>query len=495
MKIPSFLSSRYAVSSIIATVLMLMITTSLSGLAYLYISGTLTRKTAQSFSIISTYKDTVTIQNDGTLPLSSLTATVDGNDVPIAVVPNIGGSVGYWSFNDQNNPTADNSGNGNDGSLSAPNLATNPQFDGVSNFNIWYSQPDFVFGTGSNGIASGWESYIYSTGSAEYAIDNTDYTISTSSQAVKVISNVGGIGVRSNDDISFDETQVYVISVWVKSDVPGTNFNIYVGDPSNPEQNFVLTTTWQQYIFSYTPSVSGSYRVYLRSMSGVGYQFRLDNAQITLGPIWTSGKFGNALEFDGIDDYVKVDHATNLQFGLGDFSLEAWFKSSDTTTDKTIIRKDGNGYYYFTLRSSGELQIVVYKSPNDATVGYDADYNDGEWHHAVAVADRDENLHLYVDDSEVGTPAPMGLVGNINPTNPLYIGARSPTQQFFNGTIDEVRIFSRALSPEEISSLYSGLVSAGQIATVKFLTPLTAGTHTIRLCTPGACQGSYLTIL
>ena len=65
----------------------------------------------------------------------------------------------------------------------------------------------------------------------------------------------------------------------------------------------------------------------------------------------------------------------------------------------------------------------------------------------------------------------------------------------FSGILDEVRIYNRALGEDEVRQVYSGLVSAGQIATVKFITSMDAGTHIVRLCTPSACQTGYLTII
>jgi flagellin-like protein len=105
-----------AISSIIATVLMLMIVIALGGTAYFFVSGTFSGKTAESFTIIDVYNDTIIISNAGTETISSITATMDGSPAPIAVTPNIGGLVGYWSFNDGAGLIAtDTSGSANHG--------------------------------------------------------------------------------------------------------------------------------------------------------------------------------------------------------------------------------------------------------------------------------------------------------------------------------------------------------------------------------------------
>jgi len=76
---------RKGISSVIATVLMLAIVIALVGIAWMFVSGVFTATTATAFSIVDSYQDTVTIKNDGNVPITSLTATVDGISVYIDV--------------------------------------------------------------------------------------------------------------------------------------------------------------------------------------------------------------------------------------------------------------------------------------------------------------------------------------------------------------------------------------------------------------------------
>ncbi|MBI4010442.1 MAG: LamG domain-containing protein [Candidatus Aenigmarchaeota archaeon] len=113
-----------AISTVIGTLLMLVITIGLFGFSYSYIYGVFTSKTSETFSVVDSLNDAVTISNDGTSVIINIKATLDGNSVPIAVVPNIQGLVGYWSFNEGSGTiTNDNSGNKNIGTLrpSCPN--------------------------------------------------------------------------------------------------------------------------------------------------------------------------------------------------------------------------------------------------------------------------------------------------------------------------------------------------------------------------------------
>lgn len=108
-----------AISTIIATVLLLMITIALVGTAYLYISGTLTGKVSNAFSILGSYGDTITIRNDGTDSITAFTRiTIDNNQANYLVIKQDTSLAGYWRFDELNRTTAtDSSGKGNQGTF------------------------------------------------------------------------------------------------------------------------------------------------------------------------------------------------------------------------------------------------------------------------------------------------------------------------------------------------------------------------------------------
>ncbi|MEM5814143.1 MAG: LamG-like jellyroll fold domain-containing protein, partial [Candidatus Aenigmatarchaeota archaeon] len=184
------------ISTVIASVLMLMIVIALAGTAYLYISGTFTSKTATTFEIIESVNDTVTIRNSGTEAITNIKATLDGGDVNIAVVPNIQGLVGYWSFNEgSGSTTADNSGNGNVGTL--------------------FNNPTWVDGK---------------FGKALSFDGSNDYVEVPDSQSLRISS--------------------YSVAVWIKPQVdddywtgivgkPGRNFNIWLGESNDPNGGYI----------------------------------------------------------------------------------------------------------------------------------------------------------------------------------------------------------------------------------------------------------------
>ncbi|MEM5829117.1 MAG: DUF2341 domain-containing protein, partial [Candidatus Aenigmatarchaeota archaeon] len=172
------------------------------------------------------------------------------------------------------------------------------------------------------------------------------------------------------------------------------------------------------------------------------------------GPTWVDGKFGKALQFDGVDDYVNLTNNPIYDLGLGSFTVTFWMRPlNQPNLYPRILEKGGwqNNGWSIQLSSSSN-QIRFFYGSSSGWSGYFApsiSYNVGEWIFVAVVVDKDNN---------VGKSYKNGvLIGNLtlptyysNPTATLYLG----TPGYFNGTIDEVRIYNRALSEEEIRALY-----------------------------------------
>jgi len=179
---------------------------------------------------------------------------------------------------------------------------------------------------------------------------------------------------------------------------------------------------------------------------------------------WVSGKFGNALSFDGANDYVNCGAAVDNTIATG-ATLEAWIKPAVQkhggiiSNDLTYGSKKGYDFFLWDAYDPyGRLYIdfgngTAYGRTWWAIPG--ADWY-GQWHHVAATWDG-STVKLYVDGSEVGTaaslsgpysdPAKDTLIGGI------YYGALPYCP--FEGLIDEVRIWNRALTPAEIAYNYA----------------------------------------
>jgi len=167
------------------------------------------------------------------------------------------------------------------------------------------------------------------------------------------------------------------------------------------------------------------------------------------------GKVDGADSFDGVNDYVGVADADSLDFGTGDFTIEAWIKTSyvpPASWARIICKSSGSDGYIFYIRGSdGALRFMrtlSYDSPDTPV-----NVVNGVWHHVVIVADG-SNGHFYVDGALDGTKS-FGT-GNVNTLSNLAMGSKSDgVDTFFTGLMDEVRISSVARGASWISTEYN----------------------------------------
>jgi hypothetical protein len=185
------------------------------------------------------------------------------------------------------------------------------------------------------------------------------------------------------------------------------------------------------------------------------------------GAIWAAGHSGGALQFDGINDYVAVPSAPELNI-TGDLTIAAWVNFTQgglgyDGSEKAIVTKCVNNGAYnnpYDFRSDIALEpeLAMVRANNSM---HDIHYSDkhislNTWHH---VAVRVENMvpEFYVDGVETGKWAggPELTSPPIGNNYPMLIGARNDGL-YFKGLIDEVRLYNKALSPSEIQLLYAG---------------------------------------
>jgi hypothetical protein len=166
------------------------------------------------------------------------------------------------------------------------------------------------------------------------------------------------------------------------------------------------------------------------------------------GATWTtSGKYGNALSFNGTNALVTINNAPSLQLTSG-MTLEAWvYPTTVNNAWRDVIYK-GNDNYYLEGTSSNSSRPAM-----GGTFGSDL-YGTGAltantWAYLAATYDG-ATMRLYVNGVQVSSRAQTGAIATS--TNPLQIGGDSIYGQFFAGRIDEVRIYSRALGVAEIQS-------------------------------------------
>ena len=176
-----------------------------------------------------------------------------------------------------------------------------------------------------------------------------------------------------------------------------------------------------------------------------------------LAPVRIRGTFGKALSFDGVDDYVDCGNDESLDL-FGEITVAAWFRTTQDSVGSICLRKRYNygtsPGFGLSINNDGQVSFNLGDGTNRADACTTDAYNDGNWHYAVGVKDG-SMVYIYIDGVLKGTDT-----DDVNITAydcNLMIGQRGWGGNFFNGLIDEVRIYNRALSEEEIRRHFLGL--------------------------------------
>ena len=181
------------------------------------------------------------------------------------------------------------------------------------------------------------------------------------------------------------------------------------------------------------------------------------------GPVTAPGKVGNAGSFDGTDDYVDCgnDESLNITDAI---TIEAWIYVSGfgTPNRNYIVNKGGSSLIYSIAVDGPSPKFVgrVYTTThNHNVIRTTATFSLNQWYHVVFTRDTTNGLRLFVNGVNEavtvveGVKNPSGFI-TIS-ANPLEMGKYPSAGYYHNGLIDDVRIYNRALSAEEIQAIYN----------------------------------------
>jgi hypothetical protein len=176
------------------------------------------------------------------------------------------------------------------------------------------------------------------------------------------------------------------------------------------------------------------------------------------GSGWTTGKYGSALAFDGVDDYVEVPNSLFLQRVTGDSNtVMLWIKPTNSATAE-LLSKRYTLFQHYEILSSNKIGVELgfsdgyfwYYSTGKVTIGV--------WNHVAIVFDNDsDKVKFYINGKDAGA----SITSSGDPrtgTRQIFIGAFDPLSdeyRTFPGFIDDVRIYNYARTPEEIRLDYN----------------------------------------
>ncbi|MCP4607472.1 MAG: hypothetical protein GY845_01975, partial [Planctomycetes bacterium] len=240
--------------------------------------------------------------------------------------------------------------------------------------------------------------------------------------------------------------------------------------PPTDSNNATVTRNWTEVSATITNTIeTSSFIDWNRSL--VGYWNLDDNSGSTASdnstysntanllndPQWTPGKFGSALYFDGDNDYVHC--GKDIDFNITDeITIETWANpaiAGEGGPNNAILAKAESGLgWSWQLRYNGPGNYMGFNfngnSEGPTWVSTNQNLSPGEWYHIVGVFDG-TTIKCYLNGIETDSEQISGIVGS---NSSLFIG-QDGWGNVFNGNVDEVKIWNRALSSDEIKSSYN----------------------------------------
>jgi hypothetical protein len=180
----------------------------------------------------------------------------------------------------------------------------------------------------------------------------------------------------------------------------------------------------------------------------------LANNAVLANTTWTpSGRFGSAVVFNGTTSWATVADNVTLDLTTG-MTLSAWVRPTSITGDyRTIMLKESApGLAYALYSNDGASRPpagYINTGASDIAAIAGANLALDTWTH-VAVTYNGTAMQVFVNGALVRTTANAGAI--VTSTGPLRIGGNSVWGEYFAGTIDEVRVYNRALTAAEIQA-------------------------------------------
>lgn len=178
-----------------------------------------------------------------------------------------------------------------------------------------------------------------------------------------------------------------------------------------------------------------------------GILFGGDNTQ----DISALGKINLSLDLDGVSDIINITDDASLSHTS--MSIQVWIKTTDNEGRIIMKMRTGGGNEYgLSILTGGNISADFRQDGAGSPVS-PLQYNDGNWHHVVmtGVENTIGGVLLYVDGALVAT----GDSSTFTTNSPLIIGSRDNGADFYDGLVDEVGIWNKTLTPEEILQLYN----------------------------------------
>ena len=329
---------------------------------------------------------------------------------------------------------------------------------------------------------------LYANTSSKYVGNNfTNLAVGTynyTAYAQDLAGNVNSTEQRTISIISADTTPP---SIQFVSPTPPNNnvtsntnipINVSINDSGSPN-NLAAFIDWNRSLVAWfrLNNETGENSTLFRDWSS--YENNGTCSGLSCPNYNSSGRFGGAMEFDGAD-YINISNSPSLNISGNQITLEAWVKPAAVKQNdwaRILVKPNSNAppfIAYDLIVDGNNPSRPIFEVTLDG-VEYGAwttsEMSQNTWMHIVGVYNG-TNLMIYINGTRVNMTSQTGTI--LTNSFPVYIGYNPITPaESFNGTIDEVKIYNRALSPEEINASYN----AGLYRLYNNFTNLADGTY------------------
>jgi len=187
---------------------------------------------------------------------------------------------------------------------------------------------------------------------------------------------------------------------------------------------------------------------------------------ITGDAAWTTGQFGGALSFDGTDDFVTLPIGSIIS-ELGDTTVTTWadFSNAGGAWQRLWDFGSGTGIYMFLcarVNMDGVIRFAIRTASVGEQVVNTPDRLASGWHNITVVMDSADMMsRVYVDGAMVASGATLLLPKDLGVTTQNWLGKSQWPDALYQGDLDDVRIYNRVLTQDEIKNVMVGGIGYG----------------------------------
>ncbi|PIR70527.1 MAG: hypothetical protein COU46_01155, partial [Candidatus Niyogibacteria bacterium CG10_big_fil_rev_8_21_14_0_10_42_19] len=359
------------------------------------------------------------------------------------------GLVGNWTFNGPDMSTSVST-------LVGSELIVNGTFD--SNISGWT--------TDVGGSTISWQNALSGDGSTGYMrfniADNADYDrfrkdgdVVSASTSYRISFWYRTSGITGNLKAFFtDDFGTLANTVWGPNLTPSASWQLVSFDLATNSLSYPIfgisklgsigSGTFDVDAIS-VKEITDTTTIIALDRSGQG-----NDGTLTNGPTPAPGISGQALNFDGVNDYVVSPH-TGMDKDVGTLSM--WIKP-DVALASLHYMFDSDTARHAYYGTSDGTTITMYNDGRDRRFTISS-YTAGQWYHIVFVWNKTSDTQkIYWNGVEQSVSLTQGTWGSNNIGTNIYIGTRFSATELFDGLIDEVRVYNRTLTSDEILQLY-----------------------------------------